>query len=63
MKIYDDIDALMQNVKSLITEAERLERIIDDYCELFEEIDQVAGRSHGKNSVKISKLLDNFALI
>ena len=63
MKIYDDIDAIMQNVKSLTAEAERLERIIDDYCELFEEIDQVAGRSNGKTAVKISKLLDNFALI
>jgi hypothetical protein len=61
MKIYDDIDAIMQNVKSLIVEAERLERVIDDYCELFEEIDQVAGRSNGKTAVKISKLLDNFA--
>jgi prefoldin subunit 5 len=61
MKIYDDIDAIMQNVKSLTAEAERLERIIDDYCELFEEIDQVAGRSNGKTAVKISKLLDNFA--
>jgi hypothetical protein len=61
MKIYDEIDALMQNVKNLIVEAERLERILDDYCELFEEIEQVAGRSNGKTAVKISKLLDNFA--
>jgi|TARA_R110000796_G_scaffold9918_1_gene33435 hypothetical protein len=63
MKIYDDIDAIMQNVKSLTAEAERLERILDDYCELFEAIYEVAGRSNGKTAVKISELIDSFAII